>query len=496
MSRASGSWVGKNTAMQRFSRRALLQGAVAAGGTLALAGQASGATPWPAPTPSIRRAPGSLPNPKLPAGTPNEALPFEHVVIVMQENHSFDNYFGMLPLRGQPLADGFTYNANGEPLNDNPLDGGRQRAFRMPGTCQPNGVTQTWDATHHQINGGRMDGFAATDTEAMGYFDEADIPFYYSLAKTFCIGNRYFCSVPAQTYPNRRFLYAGSAAGMTSTSDSTFDLPAPANGSVMDNVLHHGLTCMSYFTDLPDLAIIPTNLERHPTSFAPVAEFFLDCALGTLPNVSYVDTEMGITSDIGAPLSEYLSKLPEPLASQFANINQLAESQSGDEENPADVALGEAAVARIINAVMDSPAWSRTLLIWNYDEHGGYYDHVPPPTAIIPDAVRPDLSKTDVAGAYNLYGIRVPNAVVSPYSRPHSVTNVVHDHTSVIATIANKWNLPALTWRDANASDMTDYLDLTSPPAFAKPPTLARPARSATLKGDCALTPAPVHLES
>jgi phospholipase C len=366
----------------------------------------------------------------------------------------------------------------------------------LDGTCQPNGVTQTWDATHHQIDGGSMTGFAATDTEAMGYWDEADIPFYYSLANTFCIGNRYFCSVPAQTYPNRRFLYAGSAAGMTSTSSSTFSLPAPPNGSVMDNLHHHGVSFMSYFTDLPDLAIIPTNLERYPTHFTSIADFFVDCALGTLPNVSWVDTEMGLTSDIGAPLASYISKLPQPLSGALGDINQYLESQSGDEENPADVALGEAAVARIVNAVMHSPAWPRTLLIWNYDEHGGYYDHVPPPTAIIPDAVRPTLSSTDVAGAYNLYGIRVPNAVVSPYSRAHAVTNVVHDHTSVIATIANKWNLPALGWRDANASDMTDYLNLNAAPAFLSPPRLAQPARSATAKGDCELTPPPVKLES
>jgi phospholipase C len=483
--------------VQPISRRSFLQGAVASAGALAFAPvEPSLSNPFPSPTPSIRRRPGSLPNPAVPAGTPNEALPFDHVVIVMQENHSFDNYFGMLPLRGQPLADGFSFSDDGLPLNDNPVRGGRQRAFHLQGTCQPNGVTQTWDATHQQIDGGSMQGFAVTDTEAMGYFDESDIPFYYSLANTFCIGNRYFCSVPAQTYPNRRFLYAGTAAGMTSTSNTTFSLPAPANGSVMDNLHSHGVSFMSYFTDLPDLAIIPTNLERYPGHFSSIATFFADCAAGTLPSVSYVDTEMGLTSDIGAPLAKYLSKLPAPLSDVLDTTNQYIESQSGDEENPADVALGEAAVARIINAVMHSPAWSRTLLIWNYDEHGGYYDHVPPPTAIIPDAIRPSLTASDVQGAYNLYGIRVPNAVVSPYSRAHGVTNVVHDHTSVIATIANKWNLPALTWRDANASDMTDYLDLTSPPAFLRPPKLAAPARSATLKGDCELTPPPVQLES
>ncbi|HVA05677.1 MAG TPA: alkaline phosphatase family protein [Acidimicrobiales bacterium] len=482
--------------MPHISRRSFLQGALASAGAFAVAPvEPSPDDPFPPPTPPIRRGPRSLPNPKLSAGTPNEALPFDHVVIVMQENHSFDNYFGMLPVRGQPLADGFTFDGNGAPVNDNPVRGGRQRVFHLEGTCQPNGVDQTWNASHRQINGGRMDGFAATDPEAMGYWDEPDLPFYYSMAKTFCIGNRYFASVPAQTYPNRRMLYAASAQGMVSTSNSTFSLPAPRNGSVMDNLHRHEVSFKSYFTDLPDSAIIPTNLERYPDHFTSILEFFADCAAGTLPSVSWVDTEMGLTSVIGGPLAGYISQLPPPLDKKFGDLNELIQAQGGDEENPQDVAIGEDEVACIVNAVMHSPAWPRTLLIWNYDEHGGYYDHVPPPTAIIPDAVRPTLSRTDVQGAYNLYGIRVPNAVVSPYSRPHGVTNVVHDHTSVIATIANKWNLPALTWRDANAWDMTDYLDLKAKPAFLTPPKLAAPATPAVLKGDCTTEAPPVVLE-
>jgi phospholipase C len=483
--------------MSPISRRTFLQGVVASAGAFAAAPviEPSLSNPFPPPTPSIRRRPGSLPNPRLAAGTANQALPFDHVVIVMQENHSFDNLLGMLPVRGQPLADGFTFDAQGRPLNDNPVAGGRQRAFRLHGTCQPNGVTQAWDPTHQQINGGKMDGFAVTDPEAMGYWDEPDLPFYYSMAKTFCIGNRYFCSVPAQTYPNRRFLYAGTAQGMISTSSSTFSLPPPRHGSVMDNLARHGVSFKEYFTDLPDSAIIPTNLERYPANFTSIAEFFVDCALGTLPAVSFVDTEMGLASVIGAPLNNYLKALPRPLSGDLAKVLQLIESQAEDEENPGDMALGEEAVARIVEAVLHSPVWPRTLLIWNYDEHGGYYDHVPPPTAIMPDAIPPSLSPGQVQGAYNLYGVRVPNAVVSPYSRPHGVTNVVHDHTSVIATIANKWNLPALTWRDANAWDLTDYLDLNAPPAFLRPPTLAAPALPAVVKGDCRLTPAPVQLE-
>jgi phospholipase C len=96
---------------------------------------------------------------------------------------------------------------------------------------------------------------------------------------------------------------------------------------------------------------------------------------------------------------------------------------------------------------------------------------VAPPAAILPDSIPPELSSGDYPGGYDIYGPRVPAMVASPYSIPNGVTNVVHDHTSVLATIAAKWNLPALTYRDANAATVMDFLDLTSPPAFLKPPT-------------------------
>ncbi len=117
--------------------------------------------------------------------------------------------------------------------------------------------------------------------------------------------------------------------------------------------------------------------------------------------------------------------------------------------------LGEAFVARVVNAAMSGPAWRSTLLIWLYDEHGGYYDHVAPPAAIAPDDIPPDIGPADYPGGYNLYGVRVPAVIVSPYSKKSGVTNVVHDHTSVLATIEQQWNLPALTYRDANAATIS-----------------------------------------
>jgi phospholipase C len=137
-------------------------------------------------------------------------------------------------------------------------------------------------------------------------------------------------------------------------------------------------------------------------------------------------------------------------------------------------------MAGVVNAVMAGPAWPRTLLIWLYDEHGGYYDHVAPPAAIAPDNIKPDITKGDEPGGYNLYGIRVPTVVISPYSRKHAVTNVVHDHTSVLATIEQQWNLPALTYRDANAATLMDFLD-TSVMSFSEPPDLVAPANPTPL---------------
>jgi phospholipase C len=146
------------------------------------------------------------------------------------------------------------------------------------------------------------------------------------------------------------------------------------------------------------------------------------------------------------------------------------------EENPADIRLGERFAAQVVNAVTTGKAWETTLLVWLYDEHGGYYDHVVPPRAIAPDAIAPRLPHGSTPGAYDQYGFRVPAVIVSPYARRNYVSRVVHDHTSVLKLIETKWNLPALTFRDANADDLLDALDLSGRPAFAEPPELPEPA--------------------
>jgi phospholipase C len=435
---------------------------------LAAAGLSSGAL-WKAAAAAgaIVHTPDSLPNPKLPAGTVNDAMPFDHLIVIMMENHSFDNALGVLAHAGQPKAHGLRFSTGGVALNGNPGPSGPVRSFAFPTTAQGPNVSQSWNATHEQIDGGKMDGFVRSveHEQPMGYWTPQTLPFIYSLARTFCVANRWFCSAPCQTYPNRRFLMAGSAYGNISTSTESLTDPPPPNGTIWDRLHAYGVSWMNYFTDLPSTGIIHGTIEKYPSNIAPISQFYADCAAGSLPSVSLVDPEFGVAGIVGGGLATIPALKP---------IAEKLETTGGDEENPQDMSYGEYWAYQTVNAIMSSPAWPRTLLIYTYDEHGGYYDHVPPPTALEPDSIQPVLGPQDAPGKYNIYGPRVPAIVASPYSKPNAVTNAVHDHTSFLATVEAKWNLPRLTYRDANAKTVMDFLDPSSA-AFMSPPTLAEP---------------------
>ena len=423
-------------------RRGVLKAGLAAG---ALAGTGA----WRlAPGHRPRRRPGSLPYPKLPAGT--DTIPqIEHIVVVMMENHSFDNRVGMLR---RPGVDGFRL-CHGRPTATNPYPSGQiQHAFRMPTTCQlPSRPSQEWTASHNAYDNGRMDGFVSTPIDpltteivggvAMGYWQHEDQPFYYSLYRHFPIADRYFSSVLGQTFPNRRYLLAATSIGQVNdTLPNLTDYPA--NGTIFDQLDAHGITWKDYFTTLPSVELFPPLYFKNTgKKVVPIAGFFTDAAAGTLPGYCLVEPDYGTQS----------------------------------EENPQNIAVGEEFAAKVVNALINGPAWDRTLLLLTYDEHGGYYDHVPPPPAIPPDSIAPAVPAGESAyDGFGRYGFRVPFAVVSPWARRHHVSHRVYDHTSILKLVETKWNLPALTFRDANATAMLDMLDLRRP-SFASPPELAQP---------------------
>jgi phospholipase C len=450
-----------------LTRRALLRYGGSLGAAVAGMSSAGGLLRAASASAHKLRVPDSLPNPRVPAGTVDEALPFDHIVVVMMENHSFDNLLGAIASSGQPHARGLRFNGKGEARNSNPGPEGAVRSFAFPSTKQGSGVTQTWNATHEQIDEGRMDGFVTSNhsDQPMGYWTADVLPFAYSFASSFTLANHWFCSAPCQTYPNRRFLMAGTAYGDIATDFESLKDPPPPNGTIFDRLHAYGVSWRNYFTDLPQTAIIPSIIKKYPANLSLIDKFYADCAAGTLPSVSFVDPGFGLISELGS----LLAKVPGLEA-----IGAKLEEVGGDEEDPQNMDYGEYWAYTIVNAVLSSPAWPRTMLIYTYDEHGGYYDHVPPPPAIPPDNIPPALEPGDIPGGYDIYGVRVPAIVASPYSRPGSVSNAIHDHTSVLATIEAKWNLPALTYRDANAKTVEDFLDLSSP-ALLEPPTITKP---------------------
>ncbi len=134
-----------------------------------------------------------------------------------------------------------------------------------------------------------------------------------------------------------------------------------------------------------------------------------------------------------------------------------------DEHPPGDMQLGQAFVAKVVDAVMHSPQWAHTAIFITYDEHGGYYDHVPPPKACVPDDLAPKLEAKDPPGAFDRFGFRVPLIVVSPYAKRHYVSHVVVGHTSILRFVEARFGLPAMTRRDANADPLYDLFDFAHP---------------------------------
>jgi phospholipase C len=405
----------------------------------------------------------------------NDEMPFQHLVVVMMENHSFDNLLGALSAH-HPNVDGLTF-AAGAATNWNPgaaRTPATVRAFPVADTSQGSDVNQSWRESHAQINGGAMDGFVKStgSEQPMGYYTRDTLPFAYDLATTFTIGDRWFCSLPGPTYPNRRFLLAGTANGCTVTDSDSLLLSAGPQGTVFDLLSNHNINWANYFSDVPMSMVVAENAARHFDHHHTIDKFFAACSAGTLPAVSFVDPRIGVLSRIGSPIA----RLPPPFNAALKQLGaDLSGTDSGEtEEDPQDMRFGEAWAHKVVQAVIDSPRWPQTCLIYIYDEHGGYYDHVAPPPAIAPDKVPPSLLPTDPVAGYTMYGPRVPAVVVSPYSKPGGVTSVVHDHTSVLATIEAKWNLPALTLRDANAATIMDFLD-PSTAALLKPPRLTTP---------------------
>ncbi|WP_018332051.1 alkaline phosphatase family protein [Actinomycetospora chiangmaiensis] len=381
------------------SRRTVLGAGVGLAAAAATAGIAS-AAPRPAPLPA-------------PA-----ASGIDHIVVLMMENRSFDHFLGWLP-GANGRQQGLTYTDRaGVPHRTYPLRPDFQG-------CSHPDPDHSYEGGRSELNGGRCDGWLRTstnDTFTIGYYTDADLPFFGQAARAWTVCDNYFSATMAETYPNRFYQHAAQT-DRTHNSTATATMP-----TIWDRLAAAGLQGRYYFSDVPFTALWGTKYL--PIS-RPFPEFLAACAAGTLPEVSFVDPR----------------------------FTDESSGSSADDHPHADVRAGQSFLNSVYQAVTSGPAWPRTLFVVNYDEWGGFFDHVAPGTA--PDA-HPDQG-------LGLRGFRVPNLVVSPRARRGHVAHGVYDHTSVLRAIEWRWNLPPLTPRDAAANNIAEVLDFTTPPNTAAP---------------------------
>jgi phospholipase C len=356
-----------------YSRRAFL-GQIGALGAAGLAAPIIGATGAGA---STRKVLG----PRV-LGTATRTSPVKQIVVLCQENHSFDHYLGTY----SKLPPGY-----GIPSS---FPGWTVKPFPL-GSSNTYDPDHSWTATHTEWDNGKMDGFvAANGNNSMGYHTASDIPYYYSLLPEFTVCAAYHCGVLGPTYPNRLVLYAGTSGGYTDNS-------APINGSFkwpnITTLLHqHKITYKNYNMHTPnDSSILSmfSNNYRQTIMNETMSAFFTDCKNGTLPQVSF-HTD-------APPYDEH------PGTGNLSNGVTLME--------------------KVIKAVQAGPQWDSTVILLTWDEGGGFFDHRPPKVI-------------DAFGS----GIRVPLFVISPLAKKGHVDTSYSDHASVLKFIEHVFGLPTL----------------------------------------------------
>ncbi len=390
-----------------LSRREFLAGLAAATGALALGGcgDASGTSGNPENEP--------LPDP--------ESSGIEHIVVLMMENRSYDHFLGWLP-GGDGIQQGAEY-----------VD--KQGLMHPTWPLAPEWQGCRYRDPDHSYNGGRIqyadgacDGWLlarSDDLFPIGYYRQQDLGFYGGAAPDWTACDRYFCSCMGPTYPNRIYQHAGATDRLTNTLVAC-NLP-----TIWDRLLAKGLTGRYYYNDLPVTALFGSRLLE--LSFL-YPQFLEDAAAGRLANLTLIDPRF-----IGA-----------------------GNGLSNDDHPFADVRNGQIFLNEVYEALTSSPNWENTVFIINYDEWGGFYDHVPPP-------LTPQTALDREIGNDGRLGFRVPALVISPLARRGFVAHDEYEHTSILKMIEWRWGLEPLTERDANANNLAHVLDFRRPKDFSAP---------------------------
>jgi phospholipase C len=350
-----------------------------------------------------------------PALPPPHRSGIDHIVVVMMENRSFDHMMGWVPgADGRQAGLSFT-DRDGVAHATYPL----APDFQGCGHPDPD---HSYDGGRIEFNNGACDGWlraGENDLYAIGYYTDADLPFFAGAARDWTVCDQYFSPIMGPTFPNRFYHHCAQTDRITNSFELS-TLP-----TIWDRLAARDVRARYYFSDVPFLALWGTkyiSVARH------IASFFDACRTGRLPPVSFVEPRF-IEESTGI---------------------------SNDDHPHADVRDGQAFQNLIYTAVANSRNWHNTMLVFVYDEWGGFYDHVPP-SAAVTSAIDRAAGNAD-----GLRGFRVPCLVMSPYARRRHVAHTVFDHTSILRFIEWRWNLEPLTERDATANNLATELDFST----------------------------------
>lgn len=411
-----------------------------------------------------------------------------HIIWLVQENRSFDSYFGKLGIyRAAHVTGASATDINGV-NNDSQFtlldeQGNPKNPFHYQTVCTDN-LTPAWNESHFDVDvpsggtieQGKMDNFmkttnsvANTDTtgaRAMGYYTEADLPFYYALATQFGVSDNMFSPVLSNTIPNRIYLFTGTSFGTIYPGNN------PSSGQPEFN---------------PASFQQKTIFDLLNANNISWAYYFQDNSIFLASFSDWTNADGSANTAIQGhvfPISAYFKILGQTNADQalpqVVFIERGSSSALTDEHPGNNVQKGAAAAAQMINALISSTAWPDSAFILTFDEGGGLFDHVPPIALPAPDSQPPDTQNVPfkvLPGDFTNSGFRVPFVMVSPWVIPNKVSHVPSDTTSILKFIETRFNLPPLTQRDGSAavSDLTDFFDFSSPQLLTPQPLPAQP---------------------
>jgi phospholipase C len=413
-----------------------------------------------------------------------------HIIFFAQENRSFDDYFGMLgQYRASRVAGASPTDVDGagnlspqQALPNNAQPPQLISPYRFGTVCHDN-VAGGWAGSHDDVNSGLKDFLINAAKEwptttdqygdrAIGFYDQTDLPYYYELATQFATSDRMFSPVLGLTDVNRLYMFAATSFGYFSDPVPN-PLPSPTPPTIFDALDKAGISWRMYYHNVRHIALSAWPIYQ--TDSNKVVPIYT-----TNPDGSVADPIGRWKSDL-----QDESTLPQVIfierggCTNSSGTGTCSDSGvSGVDEHPgANVQLGAADTAGIINALMGSPTWPSSVFFLIYDESGGLYDHVMPVSAPEPDNIPPTYPTNVNPGpyAFNQTGFRVPNIVVSPWVRPHYVSHTARDYTAILKLIEDRFGLPPLTARDAHWDDMIEFFDFTSPHLLQPPPLPTQP---------------------